>query len=306
MSRADSVSQAVDRFLSVVGLEVRLATVSYYAQCLRPLRDLEKPISEVDVDDLRALYADLLKRRTRYAGHPSRPELAGGLSVYTLHKYVRAWKRFFRWMVEESMIARDPSIKLKRPRLPDEPPKDVTPDDLRRMLEAARDNPRDYAIVCFLADTACRVGGLVSLRRRDIDLDEGFALVREKGDQARLVYFTARTAQAVAAYLDADCSDEADMDSEFVFRGLRGPLTTAGVYQALRRLARRAGVKGRWNPHAFRHAWARQALKRSANLQEVSEILGHRSIVVTAKFYARYLDRELQVRHGEVSWMAGR
>jgi len=304
MFRTNSVSQAVDRFLSVVGLEVRPATVSYYAQCLRPLRSLEKPIGEIDVDDLRALYADLLKRRTRYAGHPSRPELIGELSVYTLHKYVRAWKRFFRWLVEEDMIARDPSIKLKRPRLPDEPPKDVSPDDLSRMLETARDNPRDYAIVCFLADTACRVGGLVSLRRGDIDLDEGFALVREKGEKARLVYFTARTAQAVAAYLNTDGANEAD--SEYVFRGLRGPLTTAGVYQALRRLARRAGVKGRWNPHAFRHAWARQALKRSANLQEVSEILGHRSIVVTAKFYARYLDRELQARHGEVSWMAGR
>ena len=295
----ESVSHAVDSFLSVVGLVARPATVSYYAQCLRPLRSLDKPIADVALDDLRAIYARLRNRDSRYTLHPSRPALPGGLSVYTLHKHIRAWKRFFRWLVEEGMLTRDPSLKLKRPRLPDEPPKDISPDDLRRILEAARDNPRDYAIVCFLADTACRVGGLIGLRRNDLDLDNGIALMREKGDRARMVYFTTRTMQALTVYLAAQPTD----GDTYIFRGRRGALTTAGVYQMLRRLARRAGVRGRSNPHAFRHAWARQALKRGANLKEVSDLLGHAGITVTAQFYARYLDRELQARHGEVSWL---
>ena len=71
----------------------------------------------------------------------------------------------------------------------------------------------------------------------------------------------------------------------------------------LKRLAKRAGVNGRFNPHAFRHGWARGALKNGADLGTVSQILGHSSIQVTAEFYARWADEELAQRHQKFSWL---
>jgi integrase/recombinase XerD len=62
-------------------------------------------------------------------------------------------------------------------------------------------------------------------------------------------------------------------------------------------LAVRAGVGGRHNPHSFRHALARRLLKHHADMGTVSELLGHRDIETTHKFYARWSKTELNNRH---------
>jgi len=298
---ATPISDAIDKFLFVVSLDVKPATITSYALCLRPLCTPNKPIGEITIDDLRIAYARLRDRTSRYDDHPLRPAVSEGLSVYTLHKHVRVWKRFFHWLVDEGAISRDPARKLRRPRLPKDPPKDMTPDDLERLLLAAEaESARDYAIVCFLADTACRVGGLVGLTLADLDLAERRAKVIEKGNRARYVHFKERTLRALRRYLDNERPNDSGLR---VFIGLRGPLTTTGVYQVLKRLARKAGVRGRYNPHSMRHAWARQAIKRGANLKEIQEILGHTSIVTTTTFYAVYLDEEIHARHGQLSWL---
>jgi site-specific recombinase XerD len=306
-----SVAGAIDQFLAAAALEVKPATVVCYQRSLFPLRSLAGDVDRVTLDDLRAVYAELRQRESRYAQHPTRPAIAGGLSAFTLHKYVRAWKRFFNWLVEEDVLAGSPAAKLKRPRLPKIAPKDMTEADLARLLNQARGRPRDYAIVCFLADTACRVGGLAGLKIEDVRLSDRRAQVREKGDRERVVHFGDRTAGALQEYLDgeriAQLGDLARrgvvFDARRLFLGKQGALTTSGVYLVIKRLACAAGVQGRYNPHSIRHGWARAAIQRGASLKEIQEILGHASVATTANHYAVYLDAEIHARHGQLSWL---
>ncbi len=69
----------------------------------------------------------------------------------------------------------------------------------------------------------------------------------------------------------------------------------------LERTAQRAQLRGRFNPHAFRHAFARDMLDNGADLATVSQLLGHRSIETTARFYARWSDEELHRKHQRFS-----
>jgi len=304
-----SLNDAINHFLFAVALEVRPATVAYYEKSLRPLRDILKPVGAVTTDDLRLCYAQLRDRQMRFDGHPLRPVQEGGLSIPTLHKYVRAWKRFFTWLVDEGYLLRSPAAKIKRPKLPYVRPKDMTLQDLERILAAAREEcVRDYAIICFLADTACRVGGVAGLVLANLNLREHRAIVCEKGGDEREVTFEDRTARALRQYLDDERRHQMDRLTQRgvlidgrVFLGPKGPLTTSGVYLLIARLAKRAGVQGRYNPHSIRHAWARNALKRGANLKEVQQYLGHKSITTTAMFYAIYLDEELHDRHRQLT-----
>lgn len=297
------LSEAIQEFdLGLVGLSE--ATRVWYRLRLRSLVEVlgDLEVTAVSAADLRRWKAALVERESRWVAHPSRPEVQGGLSPWTLHGYVRAVRRFFRWLVREGVISQDPAALLDLPPLPDEPPKAVSRADLKRILEAARaSGARDYALVCFLADTGCRVGGLVGLRLADVDLERRRAVVREKGRggkrRARTVFFGEETAAALAAWL------KVHPGGEYVFVGQRGPLTEGGVYQVLRRLARLAGVRGRFNPHAFRHGWARGALEAGADLGTVAQLLGHRSIAVTHQFYARWADEELAQRHARFSWL---
>lgn len=270
-------------------------TIGWYRRMLsRLLRFLAEQgvseVSEVAITHLRAFVVSLQ---------------TAGLGPHSVHTYAGALRIFFNWLVAEEVIGSSPAARLKSPHLPDCPPKAITPDDLRRLLETAKPDARDYAIVCFLADTACRVGGLVRLRLTDLDLGNGRALVREKGHgggKVRTVYFNGRTRAALMRWLKV--RPGSDDNAVFLSKKSGRALTTRGVWQALKRLAKRAGVKGRFNPHAFRHGWAREALRNGASLADVSQVLGHSSIAVTARFYTRWADRELQKRHGQFSPLA--
>ena len=285
------LSTACERFLESLSGARSPATVQWYRFRLAALR---QGVGDMRLDAVTV--SDLRRWRARSA--------ARGLSPWTVHGYVRAARRLFAWLVQEGLLNESPASRLELPALPDEPPKALDLADLARLLAAARGCPRDYAIVCMLADTACRVGGLVGLELGDLDLGRGRALVREKGRggrrKARTVYLLPETVGALREWLDVRPA----ASGQRVFVGQRGPLTTSGVYQVLRRLAGRAGVQGRWNPHSFRHGWARAALMAGADLGTVADVLGHVDIAVTRRFYARWGDDELRERHGQFSPMS--
>jgi len=73
------------------------------------------------------------------------------------------------------------------------------------------------------------------------------------------------------------------------------------VIQMLRRLKRRAGIQGRVNPHAFRHAFAREYIMNGGDLASVSQLMGHTQIAVTKMFYAVFRAEELREKHREFS-----
>lgn len=262
-----------------------------------------KQVCNISESDLRQAWIGLIGQQERWKNHPGRPPARGGLSPYTLAGYVRAWRAFFKWCVDRGYADRNPARAIKKPSLPDEPPKALLPEDLKLMLDASKDDARDYAILCFLADTGCRVGGLASLTLGDLDLRNGRAIVREKGrngsKRTRTVYMKPRTANAVREYLKV----RPGADNDRVFIGARGPLSEGGVYGMLKRLARRCKVKGRWNPHASRHGFARAAVENGADLTHVSQLLGHRSIGVTAQFMRAGPTMNSNGSIGRVSWL---
>ena len=112
----------------------------------------------------------------------------------------------------------------------------------------------------------------------------------EKGTKTRQCYLSAAGLTAVRAYLRV----RPLVDHDYVLVGRTGaPLTPSGIRQALQRLSKATGVE-RCNPHAFRHAYAREMLEAGVDLKTVSDLMGHSSIVVTADNYAIWANRELE------------
>lgn len=261
------------------------ATVEWYEHRLAPLMEVfgARVLTAITLDDLRAWRAAQSERK---------------ISPWTLHANVRAAKRLFKWLVEEGRLPASPAARLLLPPLPLDPARGISKVDMQKIIRAAASNPRDHALCKFLADTAARVGGLVSLKIEDVDFAGERAIVREKGNRSRAVFFTASTGLALQRYVGGRKSGP-------VFMGYRGrgePLTTSGVYQALKRLALQAGVEHKFNPHAWRHGVARRWLQeRGANLGVVSQLLGHSDVGVTSRFYGAFADEELHQAHRRYS-----
>ncbi len=289
-----TLSEHIDRYLASLVTTRSPQTILWYRKRLAPLRAIQKNISSIGLSDLQAVYAQLANQTTRWVNHPSgRAPEKGGLSPATLRGYVRAWRVFFNWLLDDGVLKISPARKLPLPRQPEQPPKAITASDRERLLEAARlSSARDYAIVCILADSACRVGGLCHITLDNLDLAQAQAIVIEKG-QTRFLLFTPRTVQAIWAYL----SERPAVIERALFIGRRGPLTPSGIHTLLDRLSDQAGIVGRHNPHSFRHAWARHALEQHAGLGDIAHVLGHRQIQTTYQFYGRWDTTELHAIH---------
>lgn len=302
-----------DFYLSMEGV-ASPKTVKWYRQKLQALSWSlgDCTIEEVDIRMLRTWRAHLAQQGERYTNHPTKPVQRGGLSWDTLHGHVRACRRFFKWLEEEEYLDFNPAKKLELPPKPKKVRKGIKENDRDLIIQEAKGSARDYAIVMFLADTACRVGGLVGLKVGDIDLNLQVAIVHEKGrggnKKARSVFFGKKTKRALEEWLKIRTSTP-DCPYVFVSSGTGGTISEvhglkeSGVYQVLKRLAKKAGVEGGYNPHNWRHGAARGMIKNGASLIEVCQLLGHSSVTVTGDFYGVFSEDELQESHREYSWI---
>jgi site-specific recombinase XerD len=269
-------------------------------------------IEEITLHDLRIYVADMRDRSTIYIDHHSHRPRRGGLSEFTIAGRVRAFKRLFRWLVLEGILEVNPAERIKTPRPKRREPKSVDWDDVVAVLATTEGDTitdvRDRAIIFLLTDSACRVGGLCDLRVQDVDLHNRCALVTEKGGKTRPVFFTGDTAQALAVWLEVRPQDK----GAWLFVGFnqrsKGKLTSGAILQMLKRRARRVGVTGTINPHAFRHAFARHYLLSGGDLGTLADLLGHSDVSVTKAFYGIFTREELRekhARHSPISQLVG-
>ena len=269
-------------------------TIQWYKKILSQVCDyLNDPeIDQIDLVDLE-LYRGTLSRKSKAPGKPH------NVSNWTIHGHCRAIKRFFNWAKKRKYITYNPAEDLEKPPLPKQPRKGISEKEKKIMIQTAMSNQRDYAILCFVADTGCRAAGIYNLLKSDLDLDHYKAVVREKGQgnqKQRTVFYTTETAYAIEIYLRYNPSK-----SDHVFCRWDGkPLTYSGVYQIFRSIALKAGVESGWNPHNWRHAAIRGWLLAGMNLKSASEIAGHTSEKVTADIYGTLNEIELQMIYNEI------
>lgn len=215
-------------------------TLAWYRQYVgRMIRYFDDcALSAVGVDDLRRFLSSLWSGDRKYKSHKYRKSVDGSLSHATVAGYVRAIKAFYNWLESNGHITfeQNAARRLKIPRLPKSEPKSITDDDLEKLIDAARISPRDFALVLFLADTGCRVGGLSDFRLSNLKLSQRQAVLTEKGMNTRALFFGRQTASALRAWLDVRKSE-----TDFVFVTDDGKkLSRWGIRQILVRLKRRA------------------------------------------------------------------
>ena len=162
---------------------------------------------------------------------------------------------------------------------------------------------RDRAILLTLLDTGVRCAEAVGLDLADCTLTEQRLLVRQdKGGKDRIVPFTGRCADALAAYL----ADRGPAPGP-LFVAARSARLNAGVRlrpnglkQLLRRLGRAAGVP-RVHAHRFRHTFATWAIAHDAREIDVQHLLGHSSPEMVRRYSATYGSAQAAQRHAAFS-----
>jgi site-specific recombinase XerD len=303
-------SHALNLFLVAArGARRSSYTVLWYRQYIGRLIEFtnDANIQDISIEQLRLFFAFLSTSAVKYSSHPYRCRVDSGLSDVTILGIWQAVRALYNWLEENEYIERQQNVarRLSRPHVSRLSPKSVTNENLIKMLAAAKkfgeQSRRDYALLLFLLETGCRVGGLISLVLEDLNLSRGVAMVTEKGDKSRPVFFTAQTQKALRAWLKVR-----PPVGNFVFTTETGQqLTRWGLRQIVDRTKRRAGVVGKTNLHGWRHAFARLYIENGGDLATLSDLMGHSDVSVTKKSYLVFVQEQLKKKHSEYSPLLG-
>lgn len=210
-----------------------------------------------------------------------------GLQTSSIRRSVSAIRTYFGHLLAEGVVVTDPTDRVELPRTWRRLPAALGRDEVARILDAPDPGERffwrDKAMLEFAYASGVRVGELIALKVRDVDLQEGLALVFGKGAKERIVPVGRAALQALIVYLREVRPTLARGDGAgVVFLNARGrPLSRMGVWKILRRQVDRAGIGKRVTPHTLRHSFATHLLEGGADLASVQEMLGHVDIATT-------------------------
>ena len=219
-----------------------------------------------------------------------------GLSPASIRRTVSAVRSYFRFLMGDGHVVRDPSDRLDTPKRWRSLPAVLTVAEIQKLLSApTMDDPlyfRDRAMLELAYGAGLRVSEWTGMGTKDLMLDEGVVRVFGKGSKERLVPIGRSAIAALAIYVRELRPNLArGSGKETLFLNSRGqPLSRMGAWKILRKYVRRAGIAKTVSPHTLRHSFATHLLEGGADLRAVQEMLGHADISTTQIY--THVDRE--------------
>jgi integrase/recombinase XerC len=216
-------------------------------------------------------------------------ELSGyGFSGRSILRKLSALRSFTRFLAETGVIASDVGQSLRGPRADPAVPRAITYDDVVRMMDMAekmgKKGARDRLILELMYGGGLRVSELVSLRWRDVDIDERELRVMGKGSKERRTYFGKPARERLIAWKQdaAMKGHETEGNAPVFYPEKNGAprLTERTVHRMVVAVSRALGMFG-VSPHTMRHSFATHMLERGAPLRVIQELLGHESLAST-------------------------
>jgi len=290
MNNESSTSGDILRvFLEFLTVEKGLSTNTIKSYSI-DLRKLFLFFRKEKIPWLKADEEDLIK----FIHHQSR----ASLSSRSLARLISSVKSFYRFLVLDGMISKNPASNLSTPRLWLDLPKFLTEEEVEKLIaqpeKKSSHSLRDKAMLEFLYATGLRVSELTSLRLKDLNLEQGFVLCRGKGGKERIVPIGHSAQLVLRQYLQEvrPRLDKREDDSLFLTnRG--GAFTRQGFWKMLKKYGKQAGLEKKISPHVLRHSFATHLLERGADLRSVQLMLGH-SQITTTQIYTHVSRRQLQ------------
>lgn len=210
-----------------------------------------------------------------------------GRSTATVARRLASIKSFYRFLLKEGYIDKDPCENLSSPSLERRLPKVLTLAEIERLLDqpdlSTPIGLRDRAILEVLYATGLRVSELTNLDLGDVDLREGFVRCIGKGSKERVVPLGEIAITATKSYIENGrptlIFDPKEL-SLFVNQN-GGRMTRQSIWKLVKKYSEGARIPKEVTPHTIRHSFATHLLEHGANIRAVQEMLGHADISTT-------------------------
>jgi len=286
----------IDRFLDAIWMERGLSenTLGAYRA---DLLALNQRLEKAGVELSRATRADILEYISWRVQCGAKPRSTA--------RQLSSFRRFYRYLLREGLIAEDPTSQIAMPKIGRALPQSLTEDEVEALLAAPNVSEplghRDRAMLEVLYATGVRVSELINLKMSQLNLNQGVLRIVGKGDRERLIPLGDEAQDWLREFLNGPRSEILlERQTDYLFPTRRGDrMTRQAFWHIIKRYAKKAGIHKKLSPHTVRHAFATHLLNNGADLRVVQLLLGH-SDVSTTQIYthvARERMKELHSRH---------
>lgn len=220
-----------------------------------------------------------------------------GISAHSQARMLSGIKAFYKYLVYEELVEKDPTELIEGPKLGRKLPDTLSFPEIEQLFDAIDlskpEGGRNRAMLETLYSSGLRVSELVDLKINNVHFDVGFLRVVGKGNKERLVPVGTDALKYLKIYLTeirVHIPIKKGFEG-FVFLNRNGrKLSRVMVFMIIKELAARIGLNKTISPHTFRHSFATHLIEGGADLRAVQEMLGHESITTTEIY--THLDRD--------------
>jgi site-specific recombinase XerD len=194
-----------------------------------------------------------------------------GYAPQTVNVYLNALKFYNREVLKSST-----ALDLKYAKRSLKLPVVLSRSEIERIIEAIP-NKKHKLMVSLAYGAGLRVGELVALRVKDVELEELMLHIREgKGKKDRVSLVPEKMKK------DLWLLTEGRSANGYVFESERGGgLTERSIQKVFEKALATAGIKKGASFHSLRHSFATHLLENGVDIRYVQKLLGHSSIRTT-------------------------
>ena len=211
-----------------------------------------------------------------------------GVTNRTQARCISSIRSFYKFLVFDGQLENNPTRLLEAPKIGRKLPNILSVEEIDSMLNAVEmykpEGQRNKAIIEMLYSCGLRVSELISIKLSNINFRMGIVKIDGKGNKERVIPLSKNAKEEIKRYLKVyrDYLDIEKGYEDVLFLNKRGTaLSRVMVFNIIKHLANRAGIKKNVSPHTFRHSFASHLVSGGADLRAVQDMLGHESILTT-------------------------
>ena len=215
-----------------------------------------------------------------------------GLNAKTLARRLASIKSLYKYMLINKLVKVNIANGVKTPKIKKELPQFLSLKQAEKILTLPVGNDekslRDLLILELFYATGIRISELVSIRFRDIRIEEGIIHVVGKGSKERIVMIGSDAKITLRRYQTFLYERQIACNNHYLFPAIyrnsksgNSHMASRTVFNVVKKYLRKVSNDEKLSPHSLRHTFATHMLDNGADLMAIKDLLGHSSLSST-------------------------
>ncbi len=226
----------------------------------------------------------------------------------SINRKIAALRSYYKYLLRNGKISKDPTLKIKAPKVKKSLPVFVEEEKLINLLDGviSEDNligfeenfsgRRDRLIVELLYGTGIRLSELIEAKTQDVNFYEGTIKVLGKGNKERIIPMNYTLIERIKEYNLQKKREGLSNSIEYLIVTNEGDQTyPMFIYRTVRKYLDMTTTVEKRSPHVLRHSFATHLLNKGADLNAIKDLLGHSSLAATQVYTHNSLEKLKEV-----------